>query len=46
MRRHELADAEGNAGQKDQSMRLAQILIGFGFIVFIGYPAIVAVMAF
>jgi Flp pilus assembly protein TadB len=46
MRRRELAEAEGLAGQKDQSMRLAQILIGFGFIVFISYPAIVAVMAF
>lgn len=46
MRRRELAEAEGLAGQKDQSMRLAQILIGFGFIVFISYPALVAVMAF
>lgn len=46
MRRRELTDAEGQAGQKDQSMRLAQVLIGFGFIVFISYPAIVAVMAF
>lgn len=46
MRRRELAEAEGLAGQKDQSMRLAQVLIGFGFIVFISYPAIVAVLAF
>jgi len=46
MRRRELAEAEGLAGKRDQSMRLAQILIGFGFIVFIGYPAIVNVLQF
>ncbi len=45
MRRHALADAEGVAGERDQSMRLAQILIGFGFITFLTYPAIVAVIA-
>jgi tight adherence protein C len=44
MRRRELAEAEGLAGERDQSMRIAQILIGFGFIVFLGYPAIVNVM--
>jgi Flp pilus assembly protein TadB len=45
MRRRELAEAEGEAGERDESMRMAQLLIGFGFIVFLGYPAIVAVMA-
>lgn len=44
MRRRALAEAEGLAGERDQSMRMAQILIGFGFIVFIGYPAIAIVM--
>ncbi len=44
MRRRELADSEGAAGERDQSMRIAQILIGFGFIVFLAYPAIVNVM--
>ena len=44
MRRRELAEAEGRAGEKEQSMRLAQVLIGFGFITFISYPAIVAVL--
>jgi tight adherence protein C len=44
MRRRELAEAEGEAGERDQSMRVAQLLIGFGFIVFIGYPAMAAVM--
>jgi hypothetical protein len=46
MRRRELAEAEGLAGQKEQSMRLAQVLIGFGFITFISYPAMVVVLAF
>jgi hypothetical protein len=45
MRRRELADAEGEAGQKDQSMRLAQILIGVGFMAFLTYPAVVNVLA-
>lgn len=47
MRRRELAEAEGRAGEQEQSMRLAQVLIGFGFITFItfiSYPAIVAVL--
>ncbi len=44
MRRRELAESEGEASERDQSMRMAQLLIGFGFIVFITYPAIVAVM--
>jgi tight adherence protein C len=46
MRRHELADLQGKAGTADQSMRIAQILIGLGFIAFLGYPAVVAVMSF
>ena len=46
MRRHELADLQGKAGKADQSMRIAQILIGLGFIAFLGYPAVVAVLSF
>lgn len=46
MRRRELADAQGQAGERDQSMRLAQVVIGFGFVVFLGYPAMVNVMNF
>ncbi|MGS0688852.1 type II secretion system protein [Nakamurella sp. GG22] len=46
MRRHELANLEGKAGKADQSMRIAQILIGLGFIAFLGYPAVVAVLSF
>jgi Flp pilus assembly protein TadB len=44
MRRRELAEAEGEAGERDQSMQMAQLVIGFAFIVFLGYPAIAAVM--
>ena len=44
MRRRDLADAEGQAGQRDQSMLMAQVLIGFGFIVFLGYPAVISLM--
>jgi len=46
MRRRELADAQGLAAERDQSMRLAQVVIGFGFVVFLAYPAIVNVMNF
>jgi Flp pilus assembly protein TadB len=40
IRAAELADAEGTAGKRDQSMLLAQILLGVGFAVFVGYPAV------
>ena len=40
LRAEELADAEGNAGKRDQSMLMAQILLGVGFAVFLGYPAV------
>lgn len=46
MRRRQLADLAGDAGKRDQSMRLAQVLIGLGFIIFIGYPAVVNVLNF
>jgi Flp pilus assembly protein TadB len=41
LRAEELADAQGVAGKRDQSMLMAQILLGVGFAVFLGYPAIV-----
>jgi tight adherence protein C len=44
LRRALLADLETRAGQRDQSMLIAQILIGFGFVVFLMYPAVVNVM--
>jgi hypothetical protein len=36
-----LADEEGNAEERNQSMRLAHMLIAVGFMVFVGYPAFV-----
>jgi tight adherence protein C len=41
MRRARLADEEGNAQERNQSMRLAHMLIAVGFMVFVGYPAFV-----
>lgn len=41
MRRARLAAEEAVAGQRNQSMRLAQMLIAVGFMVFVGYPAFV-----
>ena len=46
MRRRELADAEGKAAERDVSMRLAQLVVCAGFMVFLAYPAIVNVMSF
>lgn len=46
MRRRELADLQVQAGRADQSLRMTQIIIGLGFVLFIGYPAIVAILAF
>lgn len=43
MRRRQLAVEQGVAGERDQSMRLAQIVLGIGFIVFLGYPAVAAI---
>jgi tight adherence protein C len=40
LRRRELAEAEGKAGQRSQSMLVAQLLICFGFLLFLAYPAV------
>lgn len=40
MRRRELAEVEGDAGEKSQSMLVAQLLICMGFLVFLAYPSI------
>lgn len=46
MRRRELADQSGEAESRDQSMRLAQIVVAMGYLLFLGYPAVAAVMSF
>jgi tight adherence protein C len=45
MRRTDLSEAQGRASERDQSMQMAQLVVGFGFILFIAYPAVVAVTA-
>lgn len=44
MRRRELAEAEGRAGERSQSMLVAQLLLAVGFLVFLVYPAMVTVL--
>jgi Flp pilus assembly protein TadB len=45
LRDRELADAQGRANEQSQSMLVAQVVLGFGFILFLGYPAVVRVLA-
>jgi tight adherence protein C len=40
LRRRELAEMEGKAGQRSQSMLVAQMLIVLGYLLFIAYPAV------
>jgi Flp pilus assembly protein TadB len=40
LRRRELAEMEGKAGQRSQSMLVAQMLIVMGYLLFLGYPAV------
>ena len=44
-RRRALAEAEGDAKKANQSMTMAQIVLALGFLVFLGYPAMVNVLA-
>lgn len=44
MRRRELADVEGEAGEKSQSMLVAQLVICTGFMLFLAYPAVASLM--
>lgn len=45
MRRRELAESEGKAGEDSQSMLVAQLLLSVGFLVFLIYPAMVTVLS-
>jgi tight adherence protein C len=40
LRRRELADVEGEAGESSQSMLVAQLVICMAFMIFLAYPAI------
>ncbi|MFT4082985.1 MAG: type II secretion system F family protein [Nocardioides sp.] len=40
LRRRELTEAEGEEGEKSQSMLVAQMLLSTAFLIFLGYPAV------
>ena len=44
MRRRELADAEGRAAARSQSMLVAQLLLCVGFLLFLIYPAVARIL--
>lgn len=44
MRRRELSESEGKAGESSQSMLVAQLLLCVGFLVFLIYPAMMTVL--
>ena len=43
MRRRELAEVEGKAGEKSQSMLVAQLLLAVGFLLYLLYPALIGI---
>lgn len=43
MRAREIAETEGKAGERSQSMLVAQLLLCSGFLIFLAYPAVVRV---
>lgn len=45
LRDRELADAQGRAGEQSQSMLVAQVVLGLGYLLFLGYPAVARVLA-
>ena len=45
LRRREISDLEGKAGERSQSMLIAQLLLCVGFLLFILYPAAIAIFA-
>ena len=45
LRRREISDLEGKAGERSQSMLIAQMLLCVGFLLFILYPAATAVFS-
>lgn len=44
MRRRDLSDAEGKAGENSESMLVAQLIVAMGFIVFLVYPALTGII--
>lgn len=46
LRRRQLTDLEGQAGERSQSMLVAQMVLVMGFLVFLAYPVIPALIGF
>lgn len=44
LRSRQLSDAQGGANARSQTMLLGQVLLGLGFLIFLGYPAIAQVL--
>lgn len=44
LRRRELAEVEGRAGERSQSMLVAQLVLCLGFLIFLLYPALMGVL--
>lgn len=44
-RKRQLAEAEGSAEKASNSIQNAHLFLGFSFLLFLGYPAVAAVMA-
>ena len=45
LRDRELSDLQGASAERSQSMLVAQVVLGFGFLLFLGYPAVAKVLA-
>ena len=45
LRDRELTDLQGASAERSQSMLVAQVVLGFGFLLFLGYPAVARVLA-
>jgi len=45
LRDRELTDVQGRANERSQSMLVAQVVLGLGFVIFLGYPAVAKVLA-
>jgi len=46
LRRRHLAEIESKAGRAEQSIGIAQVVLAIGFFVFMGFPAMYAVLDF
>ncbi len=46
LRQRQLADAQGGANERSQTMLVGQVLLALGFLIFLGYPAFAQVLSF